>query len=273
MTSQNHQVAELALDKIIVAAQVRETFDEPGIVSLAENIRKHGLIHPIHVHQDGEGFRLVAGERRFRAVKLLGHKTILATVAGGTIAEEDVVEKMLSENVNREDLNPIELAKGIKQLKELSGETASAAAARLGLSNKMVSELLSLLSLPENIQTDIKTGKIPVSLAAELARVSNPIEQAELAAKVVAGQMTRDTLVRRRKVRRQVDQHFSQPAPLSRAVAVLGKGESVSVTATELDLERFLELLERLVSKAKKMRPRGVSLPTLLRLLRDEAKA
>ena len=78
---------------------------------------------------------------------------------------------------------------------------------------------------------------------------------------------------RRRKVRRQVDQHFSQPAPLSRAVAVLGKGESVSVTATELDLERFLELLERLVSKAKKMRPRGVSLQTLLRLLRDEAQA
>ncbi|MEZ6052568.1 MAG: ParB/RepB/Spo0J family partition protein [Planctomycetaceae bacterium] len=194
MSTRSHQVARIPVDRIQRSGQVREIFDEASIQQLAENIAQHGLIHPIHVHQVGETFRLIAGERRYRAVQLLGHKTILATVASGTIAEGDIVEKMLSENVSREDLNPIELAKGIKQLKELSGQTASAAATRLGLSNKMVSELLSLLSLPDSIQLDVQSGEIP-SPRCRTCSVSDPEEQASLAQQVIAGTMTRDRLV------------------------------------------------------------------------------
>ena len=239
MSTRSHQVARIPVDRIQRSGQVREIFDEASIQQLAENIAQHGLIHPIHVHQVGETFRLIAGERRYRAVQLLGHKTILATVASGTIAEGDIVEKMLSENVSREDLNPIELAKGIMQLKELSGATASAAASRLGLSNKMVSELCSLLSLPESIQLEIQAGKIPASLGAELARVNDAAEQQDLAQQVVAGSITRDGLITRRK--RGLRQTTAPSAPsVQRVTAHLGAGQTVSVACGDLTLDRFI---------------------------------
>ncbi|MCA9027590.1 MAG: ParB/RepB/Spo0J family partition protein [Planctomycetaceae bacterium] len=272
MSTRSHQVARIPVDRIQRSGQVREIFDEASIQQLAENIAQHGLIHPIHVHQVGETFRLIAGERRYRAVQLLGHKTILATVASGTIAEGDIVEKMLSENVSREDLNPIELAKGIKQLKELSGQTASAAATRLGLSNKMVSELLSLLSLPDSIQLDVQSGEIPVSLGAELARVSDPEEQASLAQQVIAGTMTRDRLVAQRK-RSAVTRPRSEATTVQRVTAHLGAGQTVSVACGDLTLDRFIEVLDGLLRRAKQVRPRGIELPTFLKILRDEAKA
>lgn len=272
MKTETHQVARIPLERIKRSGQVRETFNEAGIRQLAENIAQHGLIHPIHVHQVGETFRLVAGERRFRAVQLLGHKSIMATVATGTIAEGDIIERMLSENVSREDLNAIELAKGIMQLKELSGATASAAASRLGLSNKMVSELCSLLSLPDSIQADIQAGQIPVSLGAELARVSDAAEQQELAQQVVAGSITRDGLIARRK-RAQRQTTTEAPPSVQRATAHLGAGQTVSVACGDLTLDRFIEVLDGLLRRAKQVRPRGIELPTFLKILRDEAKA
>jgi len=269
MTQTQLSVAQVALEKIQMGPQVREEFEAFSLQSLAEDIRRNGLLQPIHLLRLGEKFQLIAGERRCRAVKSLGHRTILATICEGPLPEQEIVAKMLSENVNREDLNPIELAKGLRQLKELSGETASAVATRMGMSDRMVSDSLALLELAPEIQEAIRHRKITPSVAAELARVSDPNLQSELAQQVLTRGLTRDGIVARRK-------QAQLPTPSAgdkkqRVTAALGQGESLTLVGAGLDLERFITLLESLLARARKARPRGLELKTFLKVLKDES--
>lgn len=263
-------VAQIPLEKIQMGSQVREDFDADALQRLAEDIRRNGLLQPVCLIREGEGFRLIAGERRCRALQSLGQRTILATIWEGTLPDQEIIAKMLSENVNREDLNPIELARGLRQLKELSGETASAVATRMGMSDRMVSDSLALLELDPEIQEAIKLRKIPPSVAAELARVTDPALQKELTQQVLTRGLTREGVVARRKEPRRT------PVPgaagkKQRVTATLGHGESLTVVGSELDLDRFITLLEGLLSRARRARPRGLELKTFLKVLKEES--
>ena len=138
--------------------QPRSIFDEQKINELATSIKKHGVIQPILVRKEGEGFELIAGERRFRASKIAGLKKIPAVV---TIASNTKsLEIAILENVQREDLNSIEVARGYQRLKDEFKYTQEQLSESIGKPRSSIANSLRLLSLPTKIQELISSDKI-----------------------------------------------------------------------------------------------------------------
>ena len=138
--------------------QPRTTFDEKKLKELSESIKKHGVIQPVLLRQEGKGYELIAGERRLRASKLAGLKKIPAVIA--KISNTQSLEIAILENVQREDLNPLEVSKGYQRLKEEFGYTQDQVAKSVGKPRSSIANSLRLLSLPEKAQTELEKGSI-----------------------------------------------------------------------------------------------------------------
>ena len=138
--------------------QPRTSFDQKKLEELAESIKKHGVIQPVLVRKDGKGFELVAGERRFRAAKLAKLKKIPTVVSN--ISDVQSLEIAILENIQREDLNPLEVAKGYQRLKDEFGYTQEAVAKSVGKPRSSVANSLRLLTLSPKIQDEIDKGAI-----------------------------------------------------------------------------------------------------------------
>ncbi len=159
-SSAKEGVVELALDAIVPNPyQPRKQFSKESLKELADSIKKEGLIQPIIVVEDDiEGFVLVAGERRYRASKLAGLSTIKAIVLD--ISKEQMQQYALIENIQREDLNPIELAHSYQALIELHGVTHEALANIIHKSRTHITNTLRLLNLTEKAQNALIEKKI-----------------------------------------------------------------------------------------------------------------
>ena len=138
--------------------QPRTSFDQKKLEELAESIKKHGVIQPVLVRKDGKGFELVAGERRFRAAKLAKLKKIPVVVSN--ISDVQSLEIAILENIQREDLNPLEVAKGYQRLKDEFGYTQETVAKSVGKPRSSVANSLRLLTLSPKIQDEIDKGVI-----------------------------------------------------------------------------------------------------------------
>ena len=138
--------------------QPRKNFDKESLNELAESIRIHGLIQPIIVNETEDGYMIIAGERRFRASKICGLKEIDAIVK--TYTSKQIAEIAIIENLQREDLNPVEVAKGIKQLMEEYGLTQEKVSERLGKSRSAIANSLRILALYPEVLDLIEKGKI-----------------------------------------------------------------------------------------------------------------
>ena len=138
--------------------QPRTSFDQKKLEELAESIKKHGVIQPVLVRKDGKGFELVAGERRFRAAKLAKLKKIPVVVSN--ISDVQSLEIAILENIQREDLNTLEVAKGYQRLKDEFGYTQEAVAKSVGKPRSSVANSLRLLTLSPKIQDEIDKGAI-----------------------------------------------------------------------------------------------------------------
>ena len=138
--------------------QPRTSFDQKKLEELAESIKKHGVIQPVLVRKDGKGFELVAGDRRFRAAKLANLKKIPVVVSN--ISDVQSLEIAILENIQREDLNPLEVAKGYQRLKDEFGYTQEAVAKSVGKPRSSVANSLRLLTLSPKIQDEIDKGVI-----------------------------------------------------------------------------------------------------------------
>ena len=134
------------------------SFDQKKLEELAESIKKHGVIQPVLVRKDGKSFELVAGERRFRAAKLAKLKKIPVVVSN--ISDVQSLEIAILENIQREDLNPLEVAKGYQRLKNEFGYTQEAVAKSVGKPRSSVANSLRLLTLSPKIQDEIDKGAI-----------------------------------------------------------------------------------------------------------------
>lgn len=163
--------------------QPRRVFDEEALQSLADSIREAGILQPLLVVEEEGRYRIVAGERRFRAARLAGLSTIPCIVR--TFSQQEQMEAALIENIQREDLNAIEEAKAIRQLMENCGYTQEQAAGRLGKSRPAVANLLRLLHLPEQVQQMVVDGQLSAGHARVLAGVSGEHMQLALAEKVI----------------------------------------------------------------------------------------
>lgn len=139
--------------------QVRKDFPQESLEQLAASIRERGLLQPIRVRPDGDGFQLVAGERRWRAARMAGLTEIPAIVS-----EESDSQAMLDsliENLQREDLNPVDRAEGLRQLKAALGDVPWAeVGARIGLTERRIFQLLDVARLPELVKADLRAGRL-----------------------------------------------------------------------------------------------------------------
>lgn len=171
--------------------QPRKEFDQEALNELAASIQKHGLINPITVSKiQGEGalgFQIVAGERRYRAHQLLDRKSIAAIVTDGNPEEIALIE-----NIQREDLNPIEEAEGLARLKERYSYTDEDLASAIGKSRPTVTNLLGITRLPQQIRDECLTSNIPVSkyVLIEVSKLKTPEEQFQLWESLKKGSMT-----------------------------------------------------------------------------------
>ena len=152
--------------------QPRKRFDEESLRQLAASIQHSGVIQPIIVYPQGGRYVIVAGERRYRASRLAGLATIPAIVRSYDRVKQ--MEVALLENIQREDLNPVEEAQAIRRLMDECGLTQEAVSAQLGRSRPAVANLLRILSLPKGMQDKVISGELSAGHARVLAVVEDP---------------------------------------------------------------------------------------------------
>lgn len=175
---------EIPLSKVFPNInQPRKNFDEESLTELKNSIISHGVINPIVVNKESDGYMIIAGERRFRASIMAGLKNIPAIVLD--VSEKKIREISLIENLQREDLNAIETAKGIKELMDRYGLTQEVVADRLSKSRSNVANYIRILSLPNEVITLIESDKLSMGHAKVLAGIGNDKEIIKLANAVV----------------------------------------------------------------------------------------
>lgn len=238
--------------------QPRLSISPEEVEELASSVRLHGLVQPILVRPVGDGYEIVAGERRWRAAVLAGLTTVPAVVR--QLGDLESLALALVENVQRLDLNPVERARAYRKLSQEFGLTQGEIAQLVGCSQAAVANTLRLLSLPEEVLRDLQRGLLSEAHGRLLLEVKDPVRQAELARRVseeglttrqlsrlVAGEEKRSA--RRRALRAQPDQVALEEA-LSRRLHTrvrVRKGRKGGVVEVEFysddDLARICEVI------------------------------
>ncbi|MBQ6400666.1 MAG: ParB/RepB/Spo0J family partition protein [Firmicutes bacterium] len=165
------------------AAQPRKNFDEDKLEELAESIDRHGLIQPVVLRSADQGYEIVAGERRWRAARMVGLKEIPCIVK--ELTDEENMLLSIIENMQREDLNPIEEAEGLKQMIDTYGLTQEQISRGVGKSRPYITNSLRLLKLPEKIRYMTADGSLSVGHARALAAIKDVALQQKLADRAV----------------------------------------------------------------------------------------
>ena len=163
--------------------QPRLDFDEAALESLADSIRAHGVVQPILVRRVGDDYELIAGERRWRAAKLAGLSKVPVVVK--EVADLDLLEIALIENIQREDLNPIEEAQAYQKLIESVGLTQEALAKRVGRDRSYITNYLRLLKLPKDLQLLVRQGRLSTGHARTLLGLTEAEAQRRHAKQII----------------------------------------------------------------------------------------
>lgn len=241
------------------------------------SVKEHGVVQPVIVARKDGGYHLIVGERRWKAASELGHKEIPAIVKDYT--REEMLEVALIENIQREDLNPLEEANAYQFLINEMGLTQELLAKRIGKSRPAVANTLRLLNLSPEIQKEIAHGTISEGHARCLLAIENPQEQSRLCEKIkrdfLSVRQTED-LVRRlseKKVSRETKKsrthewtHIEEEIQrmLGTKVRIIpstkSKGKIEIIYSTYEDLERLVELLIYKAEVGQRYKPLGVSL-------------
>jgi ParB family chromosome partitioning protein len=178
--------SEVDLDSIVPGPmQPRTHFDEASLASLAESIRSHGVVQPLLVRRRENGYELIAGERRWRAAKLAGLLRVPVVVK--EVPDESLLEIALIENIQRENLNPIEEAQAYQKLIEAVGLTQEALASKVGRDRSYITNYLRLLRLPEDLQQLVKEGRLSTGHARTLLSLSHADLQRRVARQIIDG--------------------------------------------------------------------------------------
>lgn len=168
--------------------QPRHTFDEESIANLAESIRENGLIQPIVVRKTAMGYQIIAGERRWRACRMLGMNDITAVVK--EFDDEQVAKAALIENIQREDLNPIEEAAAYKDLMEKYEMTQEQLSKVVGKSRSSIANSVRMLDMPELIQNYLINGKLSIGQAKAIASAKDEEAMEQIARQASDGKLT-----------------------------------------------------------------------------------
>ena len=243
--------------------QTRRDFDESALQTLADSIRAAGVLQPLLVVEENGRYRIVAGERRFRAARIAGLDKVPCIVRD--LSAQEQMEAALIENLQREDLNPIEEAAAIRQFMEACGYTQDQAAKKLGKSRPAVANSLRLLSLPETVRQDVIAGRISAGHARVLAGLEDEKRQVALAQLVILEGLSVRAL---EKLAAQPEPALPKPKPVPRPLPLelqdmesrmretfglrtlfkgnRKRGKIILQYESEDDLERLYQCLERL---------------------------
>ncbi|GGH29921.1 ParB/RepB/Spo0J family partition protein [Paenibacillus segetis] len=174
------KVVEIPLNQLRANPyQPRKTFDEEAIRELAESIRQHGVIQPIIVRSVMKGYEIIAGERRFRASQFCGKSTVPAVVR--TFTDQQVMEIALIENLQRENLNAMEVAVAYQGLMDQFQLTQEELSLKVGKSRSHIANFLRLLSLPEEVKEDVSRGTLSMGHARALVGLKDAATIKQLA--------------------------------------------------------------------------------------------
>ncbi len=164
--------------------QPRKTFDDKALSELADSIAQHGVIQPLLVRPIQDGYQLVAGERRWRAARLAGLTEVPVVIK--ELSDSETMEIALIENLQREDLNPIEEAEGLQLLIDTYGLTQDECAKRVGKSRPAITNSLRLLNLPEKLSELVRDGMISSGHARALLPLGNEDKMLEIANEIIS---------------------------------------------------------------------------------------
>ncbi len=164
--------------------QPRRSFTEEGLEQLAESIRRHGVLQPIVVRPSGDGYQLIAGERRWRAAQIAGLQRIPAVVR--ELDDSSMVQVALIENLQREDLNPIEEASAYRRLMDEFNMTQEQLSSAIGRSRPTIANAVRLLNLPAEIQRAVEEKRLSEGHARCLLAISDQGDQLKVAAEIIA---------------------------------------------------------------------------------------
>lgn len=244
--------------------QPRMSFDTEALEELTASIRSLGLIQPITVRKTDDGkYQIISGERRFRACKAAGMDIIPAYIRAAS--DQSMLEMAIVENIQREDLDPIEVALGYRRLIEECNLTQEQMASRIGKKRASVTNYLRLLRLPAKVQHDLKVGLLSVGHAKVILGVEDPQLQEELCDLTVKGglsvrqledkvrKLMREDDVRRPeytqelpdeyfRVLEHIGKYFEQDISLKRSSG--GKGTMTIRFNSDAEVQRFLKALE-----------------------------
>lgn len=235
----NEEIRDIETDLIRPSqAQPRTNFPEAKLEELAQSIRTSGIIQPILVRRLGGFFELIAGERRWRAAQLAGLSKVPAIIRD--IPEDRLLELALIENIQREELNPVEEANAYKRLIESLNLTQDEVAQRVGRDRTFVTNYLRILKLPSEIQSMLETERLSFGHARALLAVSDPMTQRRLAQKISKHSWSVRETERRVRV-------LSQTPTPSRAKTRTSQDDP-NVRAAEVKLRRRLGTQVRILS-------------------------
>lgn len=163
--------------------QPRKVFDEKALNELADSIKVYGVVEPVILKKSVKGYEIVAGERRCKASKIAGLTTVPAIIKDFT--DEEMMEIALLENIQREDLNPVDTAISISNILQVKDMTQEEFSKKFGKSRSYITNLLGLLNLPKSVQELVKNGKLSMSHARCLSKIDDEEKVINLANKII----------------------------------------------------------------------------------------
>ncbi len=250
----------IALDKIGPnPMQPRRTFDEAGLQELADSFKQNGIMQPLVVRADGGAYTIIAGERRYRAARIAG-MTEVPVMLAGEVTDTQMLELALVENLQRENLNPMEMAEAYRRLVEECSLTQNELAGRVGKSRAAVANVLRLNTLPEGIKGMIREGKLTEGHARAILSLETHEAMLRMADQIMSGSMsvrqvedeTRRTKKRRLVPKRKIPAITEVESYLKRLLGTsvkispgLKRGKIEIEYYGDEDLDRIVELFRK----------------------------
>lgn len=256
-TSTKEEIVEIPLDELRANPyQPRESFDQKKLEELASSIQEHGVFQPIIVKKSIKGYEIIAGERRTRAARMAGLDTIPAIIRPFT--DQQMAEISILENVQRENLNPIEEAVAYKKMMENSDLTHETLSKKIGKSRSYVTNTIGLLKLPREVQKLVIENKISMGHAKILSKleseeqiieIANRIDEEKLPVRDLEQMTGESNVAKRNKVERKKENNEYKYVEdllrdkLDTKIKIKDRKIEISFTNTA-DLNRILEILE-----------------------------
>ena len=229
------------------SAQPRKYFDEAKLGELANSIKTNGVIQPLIVRESSNGYELVAGERRWRAARMSGMRTVPCIVRNFDDKQNAIVA--IIENMQREDLNPIEEALGLKSMTEKYGFTQEQVSASLGRSRTYITNSIRLLKLPEEIQQYVSSGQMSAAHGRTIINIPDKARQKEIADKIIRNDLSVRATER---LAEKVKDELRPERKRRKKATTADKAKDAEIAAVEMELMMLLGTKVQITGEEKK---------------------